>query len=98
MKTFISQPFNIQSFIISKKTFLSPFISEDDFDFNSFNNWKRFISIFYISKKKLLKLEFLNIAEIDINPYHYLIKNKNNKLFFVIINEIYNNLTLYIIK
>ena len=43
------------------------------------------------------KFEFFNITKIDIDFYYYLIKNKNNKLFFIIINEIYNNFTLNLI-
>ena len=72
----------------------------NNFDFNLFDkrNKKRFILIFYILKeKKLLKLEFFNIIKIDINFYYYLIRNKNNKLFSIIINEIYNNLSLKLI-
>ena len=37
------------------------------------------------------KLESFNIVEIDINFYYHLIRNKDNKLFSIIINEIYNN-------
>ena len=95
VKTSISRSFNSQFFIISKKIISSFFISKNDFDFNFFDNEIRFTSTPRASKKKkILKLEFLNIVEIDINLYYHLIRNKNNKLFFIIISEIYNNLTL----
>ena len=99
MKLLILRSFNFLFFIILKKIILSPFILENDFEFNFFDNKKRFISIFCILKKrKLSKLEFFNIIEIDINSYYYLIKNKDNKLFFIIINKIYNNLISNLIK
>ena len=84
--------------MILKKIILSLFISKNGFDFNFFDNKKRFISIFYtLKERKILKFEFLNITEIDIDSYYYLIKNKNNKLFFIIISEIYNNFILNLI-
>ena len=99
MKTLIPRPFNLQPFIIPKKTLPSPLTLKDNFDYSFFDNERRFILIPHISKKrKLLKPEFFNITEIKINPYYHLIKNKDNKLFFIIINKIYNNLTLYPIK
>ena len=52
----------------------------------------------YQKKRKLSKLEFLDIIEIDANPYYYLIRNKDNKLFSIIISEIYSNLISYLIK
>ena len=36
------------------------------------------------------KLNFLNIVEINVSIYYYLIRSKENKLFFLIINKIYD--------
>ena len=81
--------------MISKKIILSLFISKDDSNFNSFDNKIRFILTPRISeKRKISEFEFFNIIEIDINFYYHLIKNKNNKLFFIIISEIYDNFIL----
>ena len=38
------------------------------------------------------KFDFLDIAEIDTLTYYYLTRNKENKLFSLIMNEIYNTL------
>ena len=39
---------------------------------------------------KIQKSDFIDIAEIDVSAYYYLIKNKENKLFFLTMNEIYD--------
>ena len=36
------------------------------------------------------KFDFIDIIEIDVLIYYYLIRNKENKLFSLIINEIYD--------
>ena len=36
------------------------------------------------------KFDFINIVKINALIYYYLIRNKKNKLFFLIINKIYN--------
>ena len=36
------------------------------------------------------KPDFIDIVEINISIYYYLIRNKENKLFYLIINEIYD--------
>ena len=36
------------------------------------------------------KLNFIDIIKIDASTYYYLIRNKKNKLFFLIMNEIYD--------
>ena len=36
------------------------------------------------------KFNFIDIAEINVLAYYYLIKNKVNKLFSLTINEIYD--------
>ena len=38
------------------------------------------------------KFNFIDIVEIDASIYYYLIRNKKNKLFSLIINKIYNTL------
>ena len=35
------------------------------------------------------KFNFIDIIKINISIYYYLIRNKENKLFFLIINKIY---------
>ena len=36
------------------------------------------------------KSDFIDIIKINASIYYYLIRNKENKLFFLIINKIYN--------
>ena len=36
------------------------------------------------------KFNFIDIVEINVFVYYYLIRNKKNKLFFRIMNKIYN--------
>ena len=38
------------------------------------------------------KSDFIDIVEIDALTYYYLIRNKENKFFSLIINEIYDTL------
>ena len=68
--------------------------NEESFDVNfSKNIKKKLISTLRALKKKMIqKLNLLNIVEIDVSTYYYLARNKENKLFFLIINEIYNTL------
>ena len=52
---------------------------------------KRSTSTFGAFKKKMIqKFNLLNITKIDVLTYYYLIRNKENKLFSLIMNEIYN--------
>ena len=54
-------------------------------------NKKRITLIFKIFKKKMIKkFNFIDIAKINILIYYYLTRNKENKLFFLIMNEIYD--------
>ena len=56
-------------------------------------NKKIIISTFKALKEKMIKrFDFINIAKIDVSVYYYLIRNKENKLFSLIINEIYDTL------
>ena len=68
--------------------------NEDNFDINHFKNIlnkKRSISIFKTFKEKMIKkFDFIDIIEINVSVYYYLIRNKENKLFSLTINEIYD--------
>ena len=68
--------------------------NENNFDMNhskDVSNKKKLISIFKtLKEKKIQKLNFIDIVEIDAFAYYYLIRNKENKLFFLIMNEIYD--------
>ena len=68
--------------------------NKNNFDINYFKdilNKKRSILIFKTFKEKMIKkLDFIDIIKINISIYYYLARNKKNKLFFLIINEIYN--------
>ena len=68
--------------------------NEDNFDINHFKNIlnkKRSISIFKTFKEKMIKkFDFIDIIEINVSIYYYLIRNKENKLFSLTINEIYD--------
>ena len=85
------------SFIIITRSFKSIVkneLNEVDFDMNSLKDIKkRLTSIFKAFKKKIIQeLNFLNIVEINASIYYYLIRNKENKFFSLIINEIYDTL------
>ena len=41
---------------------------------------------------KIQKFNFIDIVEIDASTYYYLIRNKENKLFSLTMNEIYDTL------
>ena len=43
------------------------------------------------------KYDFIDIVEIGASIYYYLIRNKENKLFSLIINEIYNILCEFLL-
>ena len=38
------------------------------------------------------KFNFINIVKINVSTYYYLIRNKKNKFFSLIMNEIYDTL------
>ena len=86
---------SIISFIIiirSFKLIIKNKLNEDNFDVNSSKDIKkRSTSTFKTLKKKMIqKLNLLNIAKIDVSIYYYLIRNKENKLFSLTMNEIYD--------
>ena len=68
--------------------------NKNNFDINHFkdiSNKKRSISTLKASKKKIIKkFNLIDIAKINALIYYHLIRNKKNKLFSLIINEIYN--------
>ena len=91
------------SFIVIIRFF--KFIVENDLNENSFDmnysknvsnrkeliNKKRSISTLKAFKKnKIQKFNFIDIAEINAFAYYYLIRNKENKLFSLTVNEIYD--------
>ena len=41
------------------------------------------------------KFDFINIIKINASTYYYLVYNKENKFFFLIMNEIYDTLHKY---
>ena len=66
--------------------------NENNFDIN-FSKYikKELTSTFRAFKKEMFqKFNFLNIVEIDASIYYYLIRNKENKFFSLIMNEIYD--------
>ena len=69
-------------------------INENNFNIHyskSISSKKKLTSIFKTFKEKIIqKLNFIDIIEINVLTYYYLIKNKENKLFFLITNKIYN--------
>ena len=55
------------------------------------SNKKKSTSTFKTLKEKMIKkFDFIDIIEINALTYYYLIRNKKNKLFSLIINKIYN--------
>ena len=87
----------IISFIIitrSLKLIFKDKSNEDNFNINyskNTSNRKKSISTFKTFKKKMIKkLNLIDIAKINALIYYHLIRNKENKLFSLIINEIYN--------
>ena len=65
---------------------------EDDFDVDFLKDIKkRSTSILRAFKKKIIqKFDLFNIVEIGALVYYYLIRNKENKLFSLIMNKIYD--------
>ena len=89
---------SIISFIVTRsfKFIVKNELNENNFDINFLKdilNKKKKISIFRIFKKRMIKkLDFINIAKINASIYYYLVRNKKNKLFSLMMNEIYNTL------
>ena len=86
---------SIISFIIIIRSFkltVKNKSNEDNIDIDfSKNIKKRSTSIFRAFKKKMIQeFDLLNIVKIDALAYYHLIRNKENKFFSLIINEIYD--------
>ena len=59
--------------------------------FKNILNKKRSTLTFKALKEKMIKkFDFIDIAEINISIYYYLIRNKENKLFSLTMNKIYD--------
>ena len=85
----------ITSFIII--TFPKPTVENSDEESSDVNplkdTRKKSTSTLKALKKKMIqKSDLLNIVEIDVSIYYYLIRSKENKLFSLIINKIYDTL------
>ena len=85
------------SFIVITRSFKSIIknkLNEDNFDINhskNILNKKRLISTPKALKKKMIKkLNLIDIIKIDASVYYYLVRNKKNKFFSLIMNEIYD--------
>ena len=88
---------SITSFVIITQSFkfiIKDKLNEYDSEANSSKNIKkRLISILKTFKKKMIqKLNLLNIVEINAFIYYYLTRSKDNRLFFLIMNKIYDTL------
>ena len=83
----------ITSFIII--TSLKPIVEDSDEESSDVNSpkdtRKRLTFTLKTLKKKMIqKHNLLNIVEIDVSIYYYLVRSKENKLFSLTINEIYD--------
>ena len=88
---------SIISFVIitqSLKLIVKNKLNEDDFDANFLKDIKkRLTSILRALKKKMIqKSNLLNIVEINVLIYYYLTRSKENRLFSLIMNKIYDTL------
>ena len=88
---------SITSFIVIIRPFKSIVendSNEDNFDMNyskDVSNKKRLTSTLKTFKeKKIQKFDLIDIVEIDALTYYHLIRNKENKLFSLTMNEIYD--------
>ena len=80
LKTLFIIIIRFSKFIVENKS------NENNFDINYFkdiSNRKKSILVFKAFKEKMIKkFNFINIIEINASIYYYLIRNKENKLFF----------------
>ena len=88
---------SIISFVIiirSFKSIVKNESNEDNFDINhskDISNKKRSTLTFKTFKEKMIKKpDLIDIIEIDVSAYYHLTRNKENKLFSLIMNEIYD--------
>ena len=70
--------------------------NENNFDINHFkdvfNRKKSTLILRALKEMKIQKFNLIDIIEINASAYYYLIRNKENKLFSLIINEICDTL------
>ena len=70
--------------------------NEDNFDINyfknAFNKKRSTLTLKTFKEMKIQKFDLIDIVEIDTSAYYHLIRNKKNKFFFLIINEICDTL------
>ena len=84
------------SIIITRsfKFIVENYSNEDNFDIDyskNVSNKRKSISTFKtFKKKKIQKSDLIDIAEINALAYYYLIRNKENKFFSLIMNKIYD--------
>ena len=68
--------------------------NEDNFDINhskkASNKKRSTLTLKTLKEKKIQKFNLIDIIEIDAFAYYHLVKNKENKLFSLIMNEIYD--------
>ena len=83
------------SFVIITRSFkfiIENDSNEDNFDINHFKNVfnkkRSTLTLKTFKEMKIQKSDFIDIAEIDALTYYYLIRNKENKLFFLTMNKI----------
>ena len=70
--------------------------NEDNSDMNHFKNVfnkkRSILNLKTFKKMKIQKFDLIDIAEIDVSAYYHLIRNKENKFFSLIMNEICDTL------
>ena len=80
----------------SLKSIIENDSNENSFDINhskDVSNKKRLTSTLRaLKEKKIQKSNLIDIVEINAFAYYHLIRNKENKLFFLTMNEIYDTL------
>ena len=87
---------NAQSVIITRP--FKPTVENDsnennsdmDHSKNAFNKKRSTLTLKTLKEMKIQKFNLIDIAEIDALTYYYLIRNKENKLFSLTMNEIYD--------
>ena len=85
------------SFVVNIRPFKSIVknkLNENNFDINYFkdisNRKKSILTLKTFKEKMIKKLDLINIIKINALIYYYLIRNKENKLFSLIMNKIYD--------
>ena len=85
---------NASSIVITRffKSIIENNSNENNSDMlkNVFNKKRSTLTLKALKEIKIQKSNLIDIAEINALAYYHLIKNKENKLFFLIINKIYD--------